>query len=134
MSLMSSYAAPPVTDVLAMQRRFWAALQARNGSELELVLAENYRCVSPGEPDQNRTEFIQTLTSFPFVVESVTCDNLQVNLVGNVAVLTGVQTAQMRVSNGELITDKIAITNIFNCLANQWQMVLSHAVTLPSVS
>jgi hypothetical protein len=134
MPIMSNYVLPPMSNILEMQRRFWSALQTQNEAELELVLAENYRCISPDQPDQNRAEFIQTLTSFPFMVEAVTCENLQINVFGDIAILTGVQTAQMSMSDGERFADKIAITNVFNCLANEWQMVLSHAVTLPATS
>jgi ketosteroid isomerase-like protein len=134
MSLLPDYDGLPIADILEAQQRFWAALQARDGSELAFLLAENYSCISPGQPDQNRAEFIQTLTSFPFEVASVTCENLHVTMVGNIGVLTGVQIAQMRASDAEVFTDKIAITNIFNYLDDEWQMVLSHAVTLPSDS
>ena len=70
----------------------------------------------------------------PLMVKSITCDNLQVDVWGDVAVLTGVQVAQMRFSNGEGVVDKIAITNVFNRVSDEWQMVLSHAVSMPTTS
>jgi ketosteroid isomerase-like protein len=129
---MSYFTLTPIESIIKVQQRFWAALQSQSAADFESILAENYRCVSPLEPDQNRSEFIRTLVSMPLTVKSVTCDNLQVDVWGDVAVLTGVQIAHMSFSNGEGVIDKIAITNIFNRVDDEWQMVLSHAVSLPT--
>jgi ketosteroid isomerase-like protein len=131
---MSYFTLTPIESIIQVQQRFWSALQTQSVADFESVLAENYRCIAPLEPDQNRAEFIRTLVSMPLMVTSITCDNLQVDVWGDVAILTGVQVAQMRFSNGEGVTDKIAITNVFNRIADDWQMVLSHAVSLPTVS
>jgi hypothetical protein len=69
----------------------------------------------------------------PLIVSSVTCHNLQVDVWGETAVLTGVQVARMHLpNNGESVIDKLAITNVFNCVGEDWRMVLSHAVSLPT--
>jgi hypothetical protein len=129
---MSYFTLTPIESILQVQQRFWSALQTQSAADFESVLAENYRCISPLQPDQNRSEFIRTLVSMPLMVKSITCDNLQVDVWDDVAVLTGVQIAQMSFSNGEGVTDKIAITNIFNRVSEEWLMVLSHAVSLPT--
>ena len=131
---MSYFTLTPIESILQVQQRFWSALQTQSAADFESVLAENYRCISPLQPDQNRTEFIRTLVSMPLMVKSITCDNLQVDVWDDVAVLTGVQIAQMSFSNGEGVTDKIAITNIFNRVSEEWLMVLSHAVSLPTAT
>ncbi|MCA0452696.1 MAG: nuclear transport factor 2 family protein [Chloroflexi bacterium] len=128
---MSYFTLTPIESVLQMQQRFWAALQNQSAEEFESVLAENYRCVSPLHADQGRAEFIHTLVSIPVTVESVTCDNLQVDVWDNVAVLTGIQISRLSLPNGASVKDKIAITNIFHRIGEDWKMVLSHAVALP---
>jgi hypothetical protein len=129
---MSYFTLTPIESILQSQQRFWSALQSQLPADFESVLAENYRCVSPNEPDQNRAEFIHTLTSMPLMVTSVTCQNLQVDVWGDTAVLTGVQIAHMKFQNGEGVVDRIAITNVFNRVGEDWRMVLSHAVSLPT--
>jgi len=130
---MSYFTLTPIESVLQAQQRFWSALQSQLPTDFDTVLAENYRCVSPDMPDQNRTEFIHTLTSMPLTVSAVTCQNLQVDVWGDTAVLTGVQVAHMQLpNNGESVVDRIAITNIFNRVGEDWRMVLSHAVSLPT--
>ncbi len=130
---MAYFTLTPIESILQVQQRFWSALQSPSTPDFEAILAENYRCISPLQPDQNRNEFIRTLVSMPLMVKSITCDNLQVDVWGDVAVLTGVQIAHMSFSNGEGVVDKIAITNVFNRISEEWLMVLSHAVSLPTV-
>ncbi|MBI1278525.1 MAG: DUF4440 domain-containing protein [Anaerolineaceae bacterium] len=130
---MSYFTLTPIESILQVQQRFWSALQSQMASDFDSVLAENYRCVSPDGPDQNRTEFIHTLVSMPLVVNYVSCQNLQVDVWGDTAVLTGVQVAHMQLpNNGESVVDRIAITNVFNRVGEDWWMVLSHAVSLPT--
>ncbi len=129
---MSYFTLTPIESILQVQQRFWSALQSQVPADFDFVLAENYRCVSPNEPDQNRAEFIHMLTSMPMIVSLVTCQNLQVDVWGDTAVLTGVQIAHMKFQNGEGVVDRIAITNVFNRLDEDWRMVLSHAVSLPT--
>ncbi len=129
---MSYFTLTPIESILQVQQRFWSALQTQFAVDFESVLAENYRCVSPNQPDQNRSEFIHIITSMPFIVSAVTCQNLQVDVWGDTAVLTGVQIAHMQLpNNGESVVDSIAITNVFNRVGEDWRMVLSHAVSLP---
>jgi hypothetical protein len=130
---MAYFTLTPIESIIKVQQRFWTALQTQSAADFESILAENYRCVSPNETDQNRSEFIHTLVSMPLMVSSVTCDNLQVDVWGDIAVLTGVQVAHMSFKNGEGVVDKIAITNIFNRVDDDWRMVLSHAVSLPTL-
>ena len=129
---MAFFTLTPIESVLQTQKRFWSALQSQSAPDFEAILAENYRCVSPLQADQNRAEFIHTLVTMPLTVSSVTCDNMQVDVWGDVAVLTGVQIAHMHFKNGEGVVDRLAITNIFNRVGEDWLMVLSHAVSLPT--
>jgi ketosteroid isomerase-like protein len=113
-----------------LQQSFWDALISKDRALFERILAEDFVARSPGQPDQNRSAFINTLTAFPAVVMSVGSDNLQVHLFGEVGVVSGVQVAQLRLPDGNEIADTIAITNIFRYGEGQWRMVLSHAVQL----
>jgi ketosteroid isomerase-like protein len=117
----------PVRDA---QQLFWDALRAKDTALFEGVLAEDFVPRSAGQPHQTRAEFIATLTSFPALVLSIGSDDLEVHPLGELAVVTGVQVARLRLPNGIEVTDTIAITNLFRPTANQWQMVLSHAVNL----
>lgn len=65
-------------------------------------------------------------------VESVDCEDLQVHLFGDVAVLTGTQVARLKLPNGASVSDTIAITNIFHRTSEGWRLVLARPVQLPN--
>lgn len=117
-------------DVYQVQQLFWATLQHKDAQEFERILAVDFIARSPGQPNQNRMEFINTLTGFPAQVRSVGSDNLEVHVLGTVAVVTGVQVAQIELTNGQLKENRIAITNIFLQRAGRWILRLAHAVPI----
>lgn len=117
-------------DIIHTQQSFWAALKTRDVAIFESILADDFVLVTPKQPNKSRAEFIWTLTSFQAEVESVHCEGLQVHLLGNVAVLTGVQVGRIKAPNGVVVNDMIAITNVFRRTENGWVMVLAHPVEL----
>jgi ketosteroid isomerase-like protein len=116
--------------VLQCQQRFWAALQQKDAELFVQVLAEDFVCHSPGHEDQDRTAFIDTLTSIPFPVVGIRGEDIAICVVGDVAILTGTQVAQMRLPNGAIVPQQLALTNVFQNIAGMWKMILAHPVPL----
>jgi ketosteroid isomerase-like protein len=118
--------------VMQCQQHFWRALEQKNADLFAEVLAENFVCRSPGGADQDRTTFITALTSIPLTIVNVSGEAIAIQLVGDVAVLTGAQVAQMRLPNGETVSERLALTNIFQRNGEKWEMILAHPVSLHS--
>jgi ketosteroid isomerase-like protein len=112
------------------QRRFWSALQQKEAELFLQILAEDFVCRSPGQEDQDRTTFIATLTSIPFPVVGIRGEDIAICVVGDVAILTGTQVAQMRLPNGAIVPQRLALTNVFQKIAGMWKMILAHPVLL----
>ena len=117
-------------ELFRAQEQFWAALQSKDRQALERLLAEDFIGRSPGQPNQDQTAFIHTLTSFPVQVRSVGSDNLEVHMFGIVAIVTGLQVAQLELANGEMKENRIAITNIFQQQEGRWLLKFAHAVPM----
>ena len=117
--------------VLDCQQRFWLALQCKDADLFMEVLAEDFVCRSPGQEDQDRVTFIATLTSIPLTILNVNGEGLAIHLVNDVAVLTGIQVAQMRLPSEKIISQQLALTNIFQRKDGLWRMILAHPVPLP---
>jgi ketosteroid isomerase-like protein len=117
-------------ELFQAQEKFWTALQSKDRKALERLLADDFIGRSPGQPNQDRTAFIDTLTGFPVQVRSVGSDNLEVHVFGIVAVVTGVQLAQLDLANGQVKENRIAITNIFQQQDGHWLLKLAHAVSM----
>jgi ketosteroid isomerase-like protein len=118
--------------VLEAQRWFWTALKSKDAQLFKQVLADDFISRSPGQPNQTRADFITTLTSFPASVLTVGSDNLEIHVFGDLAVLTGVQLAELQLPNSNIVTNQVMVTNIFRKRHDQWLMVLTHAVELPN--
>ena len=116
--------------VLGVQEQFWKALQTRDATLFETVLAPDYVGRSPGEPDQTREEFIATLTAFPFPINAIRGEGIEVHVFGEVAILTGVQVAQMQLPDGKARSSQVMLSNVFLQRDQRWRMVLSHAFEL----
>lgn len=117
-------------ELFRVQEQFWAALQSKDRKAFEHLLAEDFIGRSPGQPNQNRTSFIDTLIGFPVQVSSVGADNLEVHVFGTIAVVTGLQVAQLELADGQAKENRIAITNVFQQQDGQWLLKLAHAVAL----
>lgn len=112
------------------QQQFWTALQNKDRQAFEHLLADDFVSRSPRQPNQGRTAFIDTLTSFPAQVRSIGSDNLEVHVWGEIAVVTGVQAAQVELADGQVRANVIAITNVFQLHQGRWVLKLAHAVSL----
>ena len=117
-------------EVIEAQEQFWTALQRKDRKAFESLLADDFIGRSPSQPNQDRTAFIDTLTGFPIRVRSIGSDNLEVHVFGIVAVVTGIQVAQLELANGQMKENRIAITNIFQQQDGHWLLKLAHAVSL----
>jgi len=123
-----------VQAVLECQQQFWLALARKDADLLAQVLADDFVCHSPGQPDQQRTAFITSVTHMPLTVVNVSAEQVAVQLFDTVAVLTGTQVAQLGLPDGSTIEERLALTNIFRHISGQWQMVLAHPVALANQS
>ena len=117
-------------ELFRAQEQFWAALQSKDRKAFERLLADDFVGRSPGQSNQDRTAFIDTLTGFPVQVRSVGSDNLEVHVFGIVAVVTGVQVAQLELADGQVKENRIAITNVFQQQEGAWLMKLAHPISL----
>ena len=117
-------------EIFHAQEQFWTALQGKDRKAFKRLLADDFIGRSPGQPNQDRTAFIDTLTGFPVQVRSVGSNNLEVHVFGIVAVVTGIQVAQLELANGQMKENWIAITNIFQQQDGHWLLKLAHAVSL----
>lgn len=117
--------------VLQCQQQFWLALQHKDIALFMQVLAEDFVCRSPGEADQDRTAFIAALTSIPLTILDAKGETIAIRIVDDVAILTGTQIAHLRLPNGETVSERLALTNVYQHVGERWKMILAHPVSLP---
>jgi len=118
--------------VLDCQNRFWLALQRKDAELFREVLAEDFVCRSLEQEDQDCTAFIATLTSMPVTIVQIQGESIAIHLVNDLAILTGTQHAQIRLPDGKTVSQRIALTNVFQRRGGLWQMIFAHPVELRS--
>lgn len=118
--------------VLQRQQQFWDALRQQDAHLFMQVLADDFVCRSPGQPDQARSAFIHTLTTMPIAVIHVAAEQLAIQLFDNIAILTATQVALIQLPNHSTVQERLALTNVFRRTPSQWRMVLAHPVPLPN--
>ena len=114
-------------EILSVQEQFWRALKTKDASLLATLLAPTFVGRSPGEPDQTGEEFITTLTAFPASISEIAGEAIEVHVFGEVAILTGLQVAQLHLPAGKARSSRVMLSNVFRQEDQGWRMVLCHS-------
>lgn len=116
--------------ILEIETETFAAIKNKDAKALERILDERFVYRSPNRPDTNKAEFIRVATTLPVKIVSVWGENLQVNIYGETAILTGVQHAQVQTDDGKEAISSVAFTDIFVKRLDNWTMALAFGVEL----
>jgi ketosteroid isomerase-like protein len=119
-------------EVLAIERQIMAAIRQKDTAALEPLLAEDFCYRTHFGAETDKAGFLQSVTSTPFEILSLHGEELNVNIYGDTAVLTGVQIAEARPPEGEKEESVVAFTDVFVRRDGRWLMVLAYGVELPS--
>jgi ketosteroid isomerase-like protein len=119
-------------EVLAVERDIMAAIRNKDAVALEPMLADDFCYRTHFGAETDKAGFLQSIVSSPFEILSLHGEELNVNVYGDTAVLTGVQIAEARPPEGEKEESVVAFTDVFVRRDGRWLMVLAFGVELPS--
>jgi ketosteroid isomerase-like protein len=119
-------------EVLAVERDIMAAIRNKDAATLEPMLADDFCYRTHFGAETDKAGFLQSIVSTPFEILSLHGEELNVNVYGDTAVLTGVQIAEARPPEGEKEESVVAFTDVFVRRDGRWLMVLAYGVELPS--
>ena len=83
-------------QILEIERSIFVAIRTRDDESLGRFVANDFVFRTPGQPEIGRTEFLESVKSFPIEILEIWSDDMKVNAFGDVALLTGVQQARTR--------------------------------------
>jgi ketosteroid isomerase-like protein len=86
-------------------RRMAAAIGRRDRAAVQALLAPGFVHRTIGGGAATREEFLSAIEQMPFEIVSVVLTSLEVDLEGDVAIITGIQHARVRV-DGKVVDDK----------------------------
>ena len=121
-----------VEAILQIERDIRTAIKNKDASALEPMLAEEFVYRTHFGAEVDKRAFLESIASFPIEILSLRGEDLNVNLFGETAVLTGLQLAEARPPEGEPEQSAVAFTDVFVRRDGGWLMALAYGVELPS--
>lgn len=110
-------------------RRIAAAIAARDTATLATLLDAGFVHRAPGGVTTEAPAFLDAIVKIPGEIVSVTLHELAIDVVGEAALATGIQHAQVRV-DGQLIDDRRGFVDWFVKVGDTWRIRV--AVDLPA--
>ena len=115
--------------LLLLEEEIFSAVKNRDTDALERVLTDDFVYRSPGR-QVARDDFIKLCAAFPYEIISIQGEDLNVNVYGNTAVITGLQIAETTGGEGEKEKSAVAFTDVFVKQRGKWMLSLAHSVDL----
>ncbi len=117
--------------VRAAEERVFAAIMARDAVALRSELASDFILSSPGKLDQPLDAFIQAIASMPYRILEVSGEDLHFRLLGDVAILSGVQRAKVELAPGHVVVARTAFADMFARAGDGWRLRHAFSVEFP---
>jgi uncharacterized protein (TIGR02246 family) len=111
----------------AAEDRIFAAIQARDVSALAAELCEDFRHSASGGADQDRAAFLQAIRDMPYTILRIEGGSIQVRVLGETALLFGLQRARIALPEGGEVTALTGFVDAFVRSDGAWR--LRHAVS-----
>ena len=116
-------------QLVALSERLASSIAARDVADVRSLLAHGFT-QRPAGGDAVETEaFLKGISAIPGEILFVKVAQLTVDVAGDGAIVTGVQTAQLRIDD-QVITDRRAFVDWFLRESGEWK--LRAAVELPN--
>ena len=128
---MPRYAQNIEAGVFSAERELFAAIKDKDAVRLSHLLTNDFVYRSPGNADATKAEFLANIQALSLEILTVWADEMKVSVYGKMAVLTGVQKAQVRSADGGEIVGTTVFTDIFVRRRGRWLLALAYGVELP---
>lgn len=113
--------------IRAAEDRIFKAIMTQDIPALEAELADDFVHTTPGSPDQDRNAFLMTIREMPFRILDIGGEDLRVRVLGEMAILSGVQRARVRLPEGD-VEGRTAFVDVFVRTGGGWR--LSHGFSV----
>lgn len=118
--------------ILGIEQQVFRAIKNKDIDSLGRFLADDFIHRSPDGTKSAKSAFLQNVASMPVDVVSISGEHQNVDIYGEVAVLTGVQRAGWRQDDGNEGVSVVAFTDVFAWRHDRWVMVLAYTMEFES--
>ena len=121
---MLGFRASPMSDadtLTELSHQIAAAIALRDVARLRGLLAPGFVARSMSGPPSEADAFLNGIASIPAETLFVRVENLQIDVEGDGALVTGVQQAQLRI-DGNVVEDRRSFVDYFVRSGRQWKL------------
>jgi hypothetical protein len=122
----------PAEEIIALEQDIFAAIRTRDTEALGKLVDEAFVLRSPGAPDVDKAGFLAAIAQIPGEIMDVRGEDMKVAGTSELAILTGIQIATVRLSSGKVEVDRQIFTDAFRATENGWRMMLAVSVSAPT--
>ncbi len=115
--------------LLAIEQQLFEAIKRKDLKSLDGLLAADFVHRSPDGSEVDKGGFLQNVGAMPVEVTAIRGEHQHVKVLGNVAVLTGVQLADWRQDDKGGVS-RGAFTDVFEFRGDAWLLMLAYTVEL----
>lgn len=127
---MTTRKAPAEAVLLQLSRELIEAFRARDREAMERILADDFRHVDAGGTEVDRERFVQAMIGAEWKILSIDFERIEVHEIDELAVVTGIQTAEVALPDGTAATSRGAFTDLFTRVDGRWRLRLAHSTEL----
>lgn len=117
-------------DLVRVSERLLTAIVGREAAVLEEMLDPEFAHFDAAGTRTERREFIAQVLASEFTVLDAGFETLAVDVVGDFAVVNGVQRAEVSLGTGERIVSRGAFTDVFVASESGWRIRVARSVDL----
>jgi ketosteroid isomerase-like protein len=117
--------------LFATEQAIMAAIRARDVTALAALVTDDFVLRMPGQPDADKQAFLAGIGAIPGEIVGVEGAELDVRVVGDVGVISGLQIARVRVE-GQEIEDRGVFVDLFVRRNGRWIMQFAYSSPAPA--
>lgn len=120
-------------ELIDLSHEIVRAIAERDASVLSRILADDFvHVASTHEPSspQDKRAFVDAITTAPYEIVDISLHSLRVQFTDDVAVVVGIQSAEVRLDNGQSASSTGSFTDVFRRVDGRWRLWLAHSTDL----
>ena len=114
------------------EERIITAIRTRDVAALERELASGFVHTTLGGEEQDRAAFLHAIGAMPFRILALNGEGIRFRLLGEVAILTGLQRGLVELPEGGVVTSLGAFVDVFANVNGRWLLAQAVSVDLPA--
>lgn len=111
------------------------AIAERDDQALNRILDDDFvHFASGSEPSspQTKQEFVSAITRADYQIVDISLESLRVKFDGDLAVVAGIQKAEVRLADEQTLASCGSFTDVFRRVDARWRLWLAHSTELPA--